>query len=384
MARAKPSSAAVSPSIAIGADPGARHRRDFNPHIHGARGLFSLMVYFHHVANSGLPTFSYFGADATHLTFIAFQFGVELFFGISGIVIIGALERAPSIRAFAWDRMTRIYPVLWATLLVIILLSVLAGRELIPSWAIFANFIQPPPFFLIPQINPAAWSLGYEFFFYALVALGWLWYKKFGSLLVPVLIGICVTVMLPRAILMLPGIYIALRAREGTALARIARAPGIAFILFMILWTSTSLIQFGTSESLLLFGPPYIELTRWLVSVPTMILAGFFGTLSLTGIYLGQGLFSRFLSTPILLWLGTISYSFYLWHPVVMAVAKNFLVATGAAELAGEAAQLVFFVIALPPSLVLAFLSQRWLEKELTAFLRTIGPQKYARQVSRA
>ena len=32
--------------------------RNINLNIHGARGLFSLMVFVFHVANSGLPTFA--------------------------------------------------------------------------------------------------------------------------------------------------------------------------------------------------------------------------------------------------------------------------------------------------------------------------------------
>ena len=29
----------------------------FNPYVHGARGLFCLMVFVYHVVHSGLPTF---------------------------------------------------------------------------------------------------------------------------------------------------------------------------------------------------------------------------------------------------------------------------------------------------------------------------------------
>src|SRR5690606_35968119 len=103
--------------------------KKLNANVHGARGLFAAAVFVFHVVNSGLPTFPWFtGSWLETYFFESLKFGVELFFGISGYVIVGALARAPSLKAFAWDRVTRIYPVLWASLLAITLLATVAGR----------------------------------------------------------------------------------------------------------------------------------------------------------------------------------------------------------------------------------------------------------------
>ena len=78
----------------------------FNPYLHGARGLFALMIVVFHVVNSGLPTFGLVSHGWPLLAQRSLEFGVELFFGISGIVIFGALQRArgpPGLRRGARD-----------------------------------------------------------------------------------------------------------------------------------------------------------------------------------------------------------------------------------------------------------------------------------------
>src|SRR5690606_5413729 len=151
-----------------------RLSRNLNLNVHGARGLFAFAVFIYHVINSGLPTYPALdGSWIETYLFYSLKFGVELFFGISGVVIVGALVRAPSIRAFAWDRVTRIYPVLWVSLLSISAMAVIFNlwRPAFGDWLL--NFIAPPPFLHVPQVNPAAWSLGYEITFYALCAAAW-------------------------------------------------------------------------------------------------------------------------------------------------------------------------------------------------------------------
>ncbi|RYE99121.1 MAG: acyltransferase, partial [Oxalobacteraceae bacterium] len=178
-------------------------RPKHNLSVHGARGLFSVLVFAFHVANSGLATFYPADSWLAVYAFGSFKFGVELFFGISGFVIIGALARAPSLRAFAWDRATRIYPLLWTTLIVITVLS-LATRHWMPpftDWLL--NFLAPPPVYDLPQVNPAAWSLGYEVSFYALTAL--CYYAGHRGLRwrpLAAVIGALLIAALPRALLM--------------------------------------------------------------------------------------------------------------------------------------------------------------------------------------
>lgn len=72
-------------------------------------------------------------------------------------------------------------------------------------------------------------------------------------------------------------------------------------------------------------------------------------------IYAGQGWTARFLSLPILVWLGTISYSLYLWHWPVLAFLRY---TTGSHELG--LAMSVVYVLA---TLALACLSYYFVEE---------------------
>ncbi|MHB8286435.1 MAG: hypothetical protein ACYDD1_17425, partial [Caulobacteraceae bacterium] len=75
--------------------------RSFNPYLHGARGLFASMIVVFHVVNSRLPTYPALSHGWPLFMARSLEHGVELFFGISGIVIFGALERARSPLLFA-------------------------------------------------------------------------------------------------------------------------------------------------------------------------------------------------------------------------------------------------------------------------------------------
>jgi peptidoglycan/LPS O-acetylase OafA/YrhL len=353
----------------------ASGRPGLNLSVHGARGLFSALVFAFHVANSGLATF--YPADhwlAVYL-FGSLKYGVELFFGISGFVIVGALARAPSLRAFAWDRATRIYPLLWTTLLVITALS-LATRHWVPpftDWLL--NFLAPPPVYDLPQVNPAAWSLGYEVSFYALAALcwyagrrGWRWRPVAG------IVGALLIAVLPRALLMPAGVLIAAGMLDCRLLVRLAAVPGFWLVAFLLLWRCTELRV--PAGDIMLLTPFRMGVAAWAAVLPLMLATGAAGWIALLGIARERGLLCALLRSPPFQWLGTISYSFYLWHPVVMAPIKAALIASGLAAALGPAAQLVFAVVALLPALVVAHFSQIWIERRLTRWLRRHGPRE--------
>ena len=103
--------------------PPRRTHEHFNPNVHGARGLFAFTIFVFHVVNSGLSTFAPLStATGFFLTSIS-EYGVELFFCISGYVIAGTRRRARGPMEFLGDRAIRVYPVLWASILVIVALG---------------------------------------------------------------------------------------------------------------------------------------------------------------------------------------------------------------------------------------------------------------------
>ncbi|QXQ07587.1 acyltransferase [Sphingosinicellaceae bacterium] len=347
----------------------------FNPSIHGARGLFALMVFVFHVANSGLAGFLPADAPLTLYLLGSFQFGVELFFGISGYVILGALARAPSMRSFAWDRATRIFPLLWTTILAITAISIVTHYWLPSLGEWLLNLLAPPPFIHVGQVNPAAWSLGYEITFYALCTVFW-WLRSRGQTWwkpVAVVTGVVLLALFPRGALFPAGLAIAAGLPRTPFIRRLAGWPLPMLLACLLCWR---LIELANGGDMMTVTPLDMPFTDWLATAPLLVGSALLGGMALLGIAMGKGLLSATLRTAPLQWLGTISYSFYLWHPVVMAPVKYLLKLSGMAAAAGPAAQLVFAVVALPIALLVAHYSQRWIEVQLTRWLRRHGPSE--------
>jgi peptidoglycan/LPS O-acetylase OafA/YrhL len=137
--------------------------------IEGCRGIAATTVLAYHVVrhfdkNFGLP-----------LLKAVFQFGhagVDLFFVVSGFIIlfvhyddIGSPAR---IKRYLGRRLIRILPVYWIAVMLTVGM-ILAGGHSIPigriAWAIL-----PVPIFSAPIVG-VAWTLQYEFVFYAMFAL---------------------------------------------------------------------------------------------------------------------------------------------------------------------------------------------------------------------
>lgn len=346
----------------------------FNPGVHGARGLFSAMVFVYHVHHSGLPGIAAVAGTAVETVFLSsMRFGVELFFGISGIVIVGALRRSPSTASFAWDRITRILPTLWATLFVITTLYIIDGRALPPLGEWLANFLAPPPMFEASLLHPAAWSLGYEFTFYALCAGAWSLRrgKVRAWLWIGCVVGALLTLLYPRAILIGAGVMIAAAVPRPRVIDALARYPFAMLVLFLVTWRCIDIAADGHIRTL---SPVQHDVGQWALLAFPMLLAGIMGGIALLGICRGHGWLGHFLRLPATQWLGTISYSFYLWHPICMAGAKLALARGGFVDALGQWSQLALLLLALPPSLAAAHWSQKLIEDRFTRWLRRFGP----------
>lgn len=348
-------------------------RTGFNGNVHGARGLFSAAIFVFHVVNSGLATYPPLAVPIAQFLLRTTEFGVELFFCISGFVIAGTLRRAASPRAFLTDRAIRIYPVLWTTVLVIVSLGLITGIHGYQRWSVAsvllwlpANLLAVPGVFHVPLFHPAAWSLSYEMAFYAACAAGWWMVSRAGRrALWPMLpLAALALALYPRALLFVAGVLVAEGFLSAPRVNRLTRHPILMLVIFLLAWRE---IQALTPTDI-----TNTDLFEWATDwrLPLAVLAFFAATLGFAGLTTDSGMLGRFLCRPLLQYLGTISYSFYLWHPIVMAGIKHEMLRTGFAAAAGVNAQLVFFILALPPSLFAAHVSQRLLEHALGVRLR--------------
>lgn len=136
------------------------------------RGLAAaLVVYQHAVVNwAGKGA----GAGAAPVSLQVGEFGVKLFFCISGFIIVHTAARLPqgwdSTRTFWWRRLERVAPLYWVVTLLYIAKNVMAGQaytvgEVAKSLA-FIPYVNREG--LVQPILGLGWSLNFEMFFYLL------------------------------------------------------------------------------------------------------------------------------------------------------------------------------------------------------------------------
>ena len=346
----------------------------FSRELHGARGLFAFLVFVFHVQNSGLTPL--FGSEQLSSLLAPLVFGVELFFALSGFVIVGTLARASRPWFFLIDRLTRIYPVLWAGVLTVVALSLLSGREApatYQGWTLIlytlANMAGLPNLIPVPLFLAPAWTLSYELCFYILGSIYLAAHRKWAVNLFPLLLVLSFPIINthPRTLFFLSGILVATGYGRFLRIPGIEKMPALALLVFLWSWSSAWTYYIETLQ------PPSYTLVGWMTDphILYVLIAFASATSFLDTLVRGVGSEATCLRSRLALYFGTISYSFYLWHPLVMAVVKAGLKATGLFTVAGTLSQLLLFLVALPPSIVVAHASQRWLERDLTHFIRS-------------
>jgi exopolysaccharide production protein ExoZ len=283
------------------------------------------------------------------------QFGVDLFFVISGFIIVYSMERYYSrpgaSLAFARKRLIRIVPMYWiatAVLLAHVLLTYpslsaanMSVQQIVAS-LLFVPWAAPSG--AVVPVHGVGWSLNYEFFFYVLFA---------GAVILPRIQAVlAVTVVLVAGALFtaiyplpLPLGYwfqpIVLEFIMGMGLALLFRTgfqlPG---------WARAALVGLAIGALALNLGLPRVLI--WGLPAVALVAAAVLGT----DVPRVWGL-SR---------LGDASYSLYLLHPFVLAVPRIALgpelaTTTPVVLLGGVAACLV------------AVLAYGWVERPITRAL---------------
>lgn len=137
--------------------------------IDGLRGIAAaavLLLHFLMDANGAYPE-----QDVPEFGFG--HYGVQLFFMISGFVILLTVERKNRVADFAFSRFARLYPAYWATIAIAYVL--ITTSQLMPSRDVgrlypLVNLTMLQQAFGVIHYVPAFWTLYVELQFYALVA----------------------------------------------------------------------------------------------------------------------------------------------------------------------------------------------------------------------
>jgi peptidoglycan/LPS O-acetylase OafA/YrhL len=262
------------------------------------RGLAAVgVVLYHYTIGYEIMFGQHSAALQPHMLIQLFHqghFGVELFFIISGFVILMTLERSESLVSFGISRFARLYPPYVACSA--LTLGVIVFAQFNPQHLRFADALagltMASSLFHRPEIDPSDWTLTYEVIFYILVG-AFYFARKSRQIEMFCLVGMAIS--LPFAL----NIYYAYLFAAGMMIYRFSSGKAVA-----LTW-----VTFGA-----VLATPILR-TRATAAQHLLYVLMIFAFMALVWLA-GKGKL-RQLERPVLLFLGDISYSLYLLHQII-------------------------------------------------------------------
>jgi len=347
----------------------SKHKNNHNISLHGARGLAALIVVFSHVGAGGV-TEKFFHEMTFALTvfkniLLSGQYGVEIFFMISGYLITASIIRHKSVTSFLVDRCIRLYPVFLPTILLIFILGPFAGYAYFAgfSWLDWVGHLVMNLLF-IPGVIPVeaalvvAWSLSYEAVFY--LAMSYLKFfnrNKLAQYAFIIFAVIPFLIILPRAWYFVIGIVIYFMVQNGINIK--LRLPRMFLVNLFSFLVVLFLLQFP--------GEVGVVLSQWHI-VLLWIVSLLLGYLVFIEIVMQSHLAVLLLKWRWMQFLGTISYSLYIWHTLIMFGTKRIFANT--LDVFGSyGAFLLFALVSIILSLLISYLSYVVFEVKIVKLL---------------
>ena len=306
------------------------------------------------------------------------DYGVFVFFLISGYIVPASLERKGSVRTFWVSRLFRLYPlyllaVAIAVTLYMVHMGGLRGEDADPATSILSQMLMMSNVLAGQNLPNVVWSLSYEMIFYLLltalfmarvhrrssryalafgvaaVALGGLLPQAFftNNLWSPRVIALVADLVI------LTGLAVAVGMRGMPRLvgAILAAMVGLTLLAFngnwLLPWEALSILALMFTGTMLYRAEqgryPWRKAIPISVAVLGMAIAAglwhhiggygqpssvwertYFMSLFAAGLTFGLGLAFRHVRWPrALTWLGLISYSLYLLHPLLIEVDRH-------------------------------------------------------------
>lgn len=252
------------------------------------------------------------------------EVGVVAFFLVSGFIIPLSLERHRSLRVFWIGRAFRLYPAYWLSLLAAIALFA-AGRMPSPfaglhraALGLLANATMLQQFLHLPNAIGVYWTLALELVFYGLCSLAFAagWLRRSVACLWTLLLFDLAAILaaaarhrsIPAGLL---GLLIS--ACVGTLALRAISDPTARRSLLITAAPVAVVLSLGLYLRFGLFPVAHqVAAPTWGAVVCSWLLG--------YGLFFGLYALRQRRFPPALLWLGRISYSFYLWHVLVFLV----------------------------------------------------------------
>ncbi len=296
-------------------------------HLDGLRGLAACLVLYQHLAEYMARQAPNVPWVQAHLAFL-FEYvnfgkvGVVAFFAISGFIVPSSFraESAQPRLQFVLSRFFRLYPAFWASIACALLVLPFLGSTSINSIRVLGNLTMLPSLFGQIAVLDVYWTLAVEWVFYvlciAVFSLGGLqrWEALclvFSTMLLLAFVGAVgrangidgLPVSLPLYLAaMWFGACMRLAVLNGDYAARNAAwGMGVVLLVAIPLIWNTAFDDNSHKESVL------------------SAICGFIGGMAL---FLWCVL-GRVFKSHLLVWLGGISYSLYLFHPLALDLASH-------------------------------------------------------------
>lgn len=352
---------------------------EFNPYLHGLRGVAAFSVVLCHCFT--LPRDYGLWPQAVPLWFGELmhmgRYGVEVFFLISGYLITESLRRKNSVRLFLLERSLRLQPAYLGVLLPLFLLKPLIS----PNFLDGASLASMPLHFLsnlffLPGVLPlpialgVGWTLSFEALFYLTASGTFLLAPRFGQALAAsfcVMVAMVAAVLYPGVVFFFVGAGVYLYRAPLRALLQNWRWPLLALVAWIGIW---NLILWAYADDHQVSAPGMLGMAACLI----LSLLFFAPTVE------GRGLLAAVLRNRVLQYLGSISFSLYLWHSPIIATLA--MVLKHKLPPGSLALWLTLVALTIPMALIAAHLSWRICEQWLSNWLRRRLLPKLARPVA--
>jgi peptidoglycan/LPS O-acetylase OafA/YrhL len=306
--------------------------------VDALRGVAALLVVWQHSAEAFAAWFKMSGS-ATWLAEFAStvdfgRIGVICFFLISGFVIPYSLqaEQKSHLGTFALQRFFRLFPAYWLSILLVVVFNPFHQSGYGLS-TIAANLTMLQSFFAESHMQGLFWTLQVELIFYAMCMILY----RLGWLHQPVMLLVAVTLLF--LVFVLNKLLVVF---TGVVLNITQEFQYIPFLLAIMLTGALyrkvfedriytlKACRWAILASGMCFGLPLLLLLLSVLDievVPDALRFGLSHCLALLLFLTGAVVLRRV--PKAMVWLGTISYSVYLFHPIVMYWLRDAIIALG-------------------------------------------------------
>lgn len=296
--------------------------------------------------------------------FQAGNYGVQLFFLISGFVIFMTLQRARTAMDFVVSRFSRLFPAYWAAMAITAAVVYTLGmpEQKLPLRDLLLDLTMVQEILGAQHLDGSYWTLGVELFFYAQM-LAWFMLGLLPR--IRIIIGAWLVLAVAYGLCTKAGVHFSYTVREVLILKHIPFfALGVLF--YRMHCNAGNRIDAGMVGLCLLaiaiaYAPVYLAVATTCVGIFWLFLSGRL----------------RWLGTAPMAYLGAISYSLYLLHQSIGFVLIHRMEQRGVAPLAAVAITVgVIFVMATLLTYLVERPALRWIR---STWRERIAPHMWPR-----